>query len=165
MAAFIEAWYPAYDAAVSDFVFSTLQRAGFSEMVAGRANTVIGSLPLVSSPTPMVTMILGYLVIVAFGLAVIKLRGKRAAQGEDPLLLRLFVQVRFALSTGRDHSPGWTWLHQHRQWRCWGLRPAKLAPLLAAGAQPHPDSPQRRDGGLLGVLGGSGPLQLLGQRL
>lgn len=94
MMALLAARYSEYDAAVSEIVFSALQRGGFSEMRAGRANPVIGSLPFVSSPTPMVTMILGYLTIVAFGLSVIKLRGERPARAQDPLWLRFFVQAR-----------------------------------------------------------------------
>lgn len=104
MIATLAARYSEYDAAVSDIVFSALQRGGFSEMRAGRANTVIGSLPFVSSPTPMVTMILGYLTIVAVGLCAIKLRGKRPAKAEDPLWLRFFVQARDQLSTAQPST-------------------------------------------------------------
>lgn len=95
MMAMLAARYADYDAAVSGIVFSALQRGRISEMRPGNANTVIGSLPFVSSPTPMISMILCYLVIVAFGLSVIKLRGARPAQqSADPLWLRFFVQAR-----------------------------------------------------------------------
>ena len=93
LATILDRW-PEYDAAVQRLVFSTLQRAGFSEMQPGRANAVLGALPFVASPTPMVTMILAYLAIVAIGLAVIKLRGPRAARTEDPAWLRFLVQAR-----------------------------------------------------------------------
>ena len=96
----LAARYADYDAAVSEIVFSALQRGGFSEMRPGNANSVIGSLPFVSSPTPMITMILCYLAIVAFGLSVIKLRGARPTQqSADPLWLRFFVQARDLHST------------------------------------------------------------------
>lgn len=89
----LPAWYANYDAAVSKVVFSTLQSAGFSEMQPGRANSLTGSLPFVSSPTPMVTMVLGYLTIVFLGLSNLKLRGQRPPRKEDPSWLKLFVQV------------------------------------------------------------------------
>ena len=95
MMAMLAARYSVYDAAVSNIVFSALQRGGFSEMRPGNANPVIGSLPFVSSPTPMITMILGYLAIVTIGLSILKLRGARPAQqSADPLWLRFFVQAR-----------------------------------------------------------------------
>lgn len=122
MIAALAARYAEYDAAVSEIVFSTLQRAGFSEMRAGNANPVIGSLPFVSSPTPMITAVLGYLTIVAFGLSVLKLRGKRPAQAEDPLWLRFFVQVHnlilIALSAGMAGSAVY-WAVQGR-YNFWG---------------------------------------------
>ena len=89
----LSTWYADYDAKVSRSVFSILQRAGFSELRQGHANSITGSFPLVASPTPMVTLVCSYLLIVLIGLSVIKLRGKRATKAADPLWLRSLVQV------------------------------------------------------------------------
>jgi len=103
------AWWRDYDSRVSQMAFSTLRRAGFSELRAGHANAITGSLPLIASPTPMVTLVLGYLAIVAVGLTVLKLRGQRAQSAADPRWLKLCVQVHPALQSASDivqHAAG-----------------------------------------------------------
>ena len=87
----LELWH-AYDAFVSQKVFALLRSVGFNELRPGHANAIIGRLPLVQSPTPMLTLIGAYLLIVLVGLAVLKLR-RQPAQRQDSGWLKGLVQV------------------------------------------------------------------------
>ncbi len=86
-------WH-AYDAYVSHKVFSFLRSIGFTELRPGHANKITGGLPLVKSPTPMLTLIGAYLVIVTVGLAFLKTRRQPSRAQEDPRWLKNLVQVQ-----------------------------------------------------------------------
>ena len=79
-----------YDELVSTSVFSGLQAIGLSD-ASKPASRITKHLPLIDSPTPAVTIIAAYLLIVTVGSAV--LRRSQPARGPDPGWLRLLVQV------------------------------------------------------------------------
>ena len=88
----LASWH-AYDAFVSQRVFAFLRSIGFTELRPGHANKITGGLPLVQSPTPMLTLIGAYLLIVLVGLAILKARKQPSRQQEDPRWLKGLVQV------------------------------------------------------------------------
>lgn len=77
-----------YDAAVSSTVFDGLERVGFGE-IKGAASP-LQTLPFVSSPTPLVTFISAYIIIVLLGL---KFRRPASADHQDPLWLKAVIQI------------------------------------------------------------------------
>ena len=93
LVAMLDSWH-AYDAYVSQRVFAFLRTIGFTELRPGYANKITGGLPLVQSPTPMLTLIGAYLLIVLIGLAFLKSRKQPRQRQEDPRWLKGLVQVR-----------------------------------------------------------------------
>lgn len=86
----LAARYQAWDELVSSTIFNGLRAIGISD-ASKPASRITKDLPFVDSPTPAVTAILAYLVIVTIGSAV--LRRKASTRGPDPAWLRFLVQV------------------------------------------------------------------------
>lgn len=93
----LAARWQAYDAWLSSKVFSGLDAVGFSD-ASKAASPITRDLPFVDSPTPAITTIAAYLLIVTVGAAC--LRQRKAGGGPDPAWLRLLVQVSAAEGNG-----------------------------------------------------------------
>lgn len=114
----LTARWQAYDAWLSSKVFSGLDAVGFSD-ASKAASTITRDLPFIDSPTPAITTIATYLLIVTVGTACLKQR--KAGGGPDPAWLRLLVQVHnvvlIALSACMASSAiYWAWLHNYSFW-------------------------------------------------
>jgi elongation of very long chain fatty acids protein 4 len=86
----VAALWQTYDEFISTSVFSGLQAIGLSD-ASKPASRITKDLPLIDSPTPAVTIIVAYLLIVTVGSAF--LRRSQPARGPDPGWLRSLVQV------------------------------------------------------------------------
>lgn len=84
--------YSAWDDAVSTAVFSGLKQLGFNELQPGKPSPLTRDLPWVRSPTPAVTAIAAYLVVILASVAYQKAT-KRQPYTRDPLWLRVLVQA------------------------------------------------------------------------
>ena len=89
VAALYDAW-KAWDTTISTAVRSGFSRLGFSELLSP-PSAAVADLPFVSSPTPLLTTILGYLLVVAGGL--LFKNGRLESARRDPLWVRVFVQM------------------------------------------------------------------------
>ena len=112
------AWHK-YDAAVSKYVFSALSRMGYAE-ARGPASPLTRGKPLIDSPTPMITLAVIYLSIVALGFLTHAIKGPRK-QKTDPLWLRVLVQVHnvilVILSSYMSFNAAYcAWKHSYRFW-------------------------------------------------
>ena len=79
-----------WDDWISTAVFSGLRVVGLSD-ASKPASRLTKHLPFIDSPTPAVTIILAYLLIVTVGSA--SLRRSQSTRGPDPGWLKLLVQV------------------------------------------------------------------------
>jgi elongation of very long chain fatty acids protein 4 len=86
-----------YDEWVSTSVFSGLRAIGLSD-ASKPASRLTKHLPFIDSPTPAVTIIAAYLLIVTVGSAF--LRRSQTPRGPDPAWLRHLVQVIAAVQPG-----------------------------------------------------------------
>lgn len=112
-----EAWHR-YDAAVSGYVFDTLYRLGYDE-AKGPASPSTRGLPLMDSPTPQVTFVLGYLLIVFIGYTKHSIAPGR--QKADPLWLKSLVQIHnvnlIVLSSYMSYTAAaLAWKYSYRFW-------------------------------------------------
>nr|ACK99719.1 delta-6 polyunsaturated fatty acid elongase [Lobosphaera incisa] len=112
------AWHK-YDAIVSRFVFDGLRRVGLQE-IQGHPSVITAHLPFIASPTPQVTFVLAYLLIVVCGVAALRTR-KSSAPREDPAWLRLLVQahnlVLISLSAYMSSAACYyAWKYGYRFW-------------------------------------------------
>lgn len=80
-----------WDAAVSKIVFNGLYDLGIKE-IKDNPSVITADLPFVASPTPVVSCIIGYLVIVITSVAYQKMFPKPPV-ARDPLWLRIAVQA------------------------------------------------------------------------
>lgn len=92
MAARIAGLYASWDDAVSTAVFSGLKTLGFDELQPGKPSPLTRDLPWVRSPTPAVTTITAYLLIIVASVAYQKATNKKP-YAKDPLWLRILVQA------------------------------------------------------------------------
>jgi elongation of very long chain fatty acids protein 4 len=83
------AW-KSWDSYCSHIVRSCFAKLGYTELLLP-ASPAVADLPFVSSPTPLLTTIIGYLVIVC-GSIMLK-NGKMESSKRDPVWIRMFVQL------------------------------------------------------------------------
>lgn len=88
----IASLYASWDDAVSTAVFSGLKTLGFDELQPGKPSPLTRDLPWVRSPTPAVTAIAAYLLVIVASVAYQKATNKKP-YAKDPLWLRLLVQA------------------------------------------------------------------------
>lgn len=81
-----------WDALVSSAVFDSLKAVGFGSL-SGPPSKITKDLPFADSPTPAVTTIGVYLVVVTLGAAFLRLRKQPTSKTPDPGWLRFLVQV------------------------------------------------------------------------
>mmetsp|Transcript_14639 Transcript_14639/g.44233 ORF Transcript_14639/g.44233 Transcript_14639/m.44233 type:complete len:297 (+) Transcript_14639:64-954(+) len=110
-----------WDALVSSAVFDSLKAVGFGSL-SGPPSKITKDLPFADSPTPAVTTIGVYLVVVTLGAAFLRLRKQPTSKTPDPGWLRFLVQlhnvVLIVLSAGMAGSAIY-WARQGR-YNFWG---------------------------------------------